>query len=307
LGAETQRARVAAVAALRTQVAAVQDRFLSRIDAAGGAELRRLPDDLDVELQAVAARLSQDLRDKFQTIGERALARVFDGDELASLLGRVNATLRHALSAAGPRDAGGDQLMVALSAGGIAFMAGRGAMFSASVFGLAAGGLLVPFAGLGLGLAAGGYVLWRRRVQTDRQQARAWLREVLAEARAALADEISHRFTDLQYALTTALDDAVERRLQELDAHVADLDAAMAQDKAARARRRAAIQADRDAARAQLSRVDQVLARAQTVATAGLAPGAGARTPGARTPGARTAAGSAPAADSRRDDGQEAW
>src|SRR4029450_6651307 len=45
-------------------------------------------------------------------------------------------------------------------------MAGRGATLGASVLGagsLAVGGLLVPVAGIGLGLAAGGYVLYRRR------------------------------------------------------------------------------------------------------------------------------------------------
>ena len=83
-------------------------------------------------------------------------------------------------------------------------------------------------------------MLYRRRVQTDRQQARIWLRDVLSEARAALSDEISYRFTDLQYALSVAVDDAVERRLRELDAHIADIDAAAAEDAAGRAKRRAA-------------------------------------------------------------------
>ena len=92
----------------------------------------------------------------------------------------------------------------------------------------------MPVAGIGLGLAAGGYVLYRRRVQTDRQQARIWLRDVLGEARAALSDEISYRFTDLQYALSVAVDDAVERRLRELDAHIAEIDAAAAEDAAGR-------------------------------------------------------------------------
>jgi hypothetical protein len=60
---------------------------------------------------------------------------------------------------------------------------------------------------------------------------------VLGEARAALSDEVAHRFTDLQYALTLALDDAIERRLRELDAHIAEIDKAMAEDEATRARR----------------------------------------------------------------------
>jgi hypothetical protein len=159
-------------------------------------------------------------------------------------------------------------MLIALSAGGIAFMAGRGAIFGASVLGaggVVAGGLLIPVAGIGLGLAAGGYVLYRRRVQTDRQQARTWLRDVLGEARAALSDEISYRFTDLQYALSIAVDDAVERRLRELDAHIADIDAAAAQDAAGRATRRSQAQQDRDAVRARIRQVDEVLVKARAL------------------------------------------
>jgi hypothetical protein len=140
-------------------------------------------------------------------------------------------------------------------------MAGRGAILGASM--LAAGGVLIPVAGIGLGLAAGGYVLYRRRVQTDRQQARTWLRDVLNEARAALTDEISYRFTDLQYALSVAVDDAVERRLKELDAHIADIDAAAAADATGRARRRAEALRDRDAVRAHLKIVDDALTEAR--------------------------------------------
>jgi hypothetical protein len=271
LSTETQRARVEAVGLLRTQIHTVQAQFSDRIDAERGDGFKALPDDVDAALQAVAVRLSQDLQGKFRQVGERVLAQVFDGDEVQLVLGRLNATLRHALSTAPPRDGSGDNLMIALSAGGIAFMAGRSAIFGASVLGagsIVGAGLLVPFAGMGIGLAAGGYVLWRRRVQTDRQQARTWLREVLAEARAALSDEISYRFTDLQYALTVALDDAIERRLRELDAHIAQIDAALAQDKATRARARVAVQADRDALRARLKQVDEVLARARVLTPA---------------------------------------
>jgi len=105
-------------------------------------------------------------------------------------------------------------------------------------------------------------------VQSDRQQARAWLRDVLAEARAALSDEISYRFTDLQYALSVAVDDAVERRLRELDAHIADIDAAAAEDAAGRARRRARATAELSAVRAQLRHADEVLTRARALTPA---------------------------------------
>jgi hypothetical protein len=261
LSSETQRARVDVVGQLRTRIAALLQDFTARIDKARGDGLTTLPDALDAELQAVAVQMSQHLDDTFRQVSERVLADVFDDAERAAMLGRLNATLRHALAAAPPRDGSSDNVLIALSAGGIAFMAGRGAILGASMF--AAGGLLIPVAGIGLGLAAGGYVLYRRRVQTDRQQARTWLRDVLNEARAALTDEIAQRFTDLQYALSVAIDDAVERRLRELDAHIADLDAAAAEDAAGRARRRAQAHHDRDAVRAQLKKVDDALTEAR--------------------------------------------
>ncbi|MFI6071611.1 dynamin family protein [Actinoplanes sp. NPDC051343] len=263
LSSETQRARVETVGALRTRIAALQQDFSARIDTGRGDTLSGLPDALDTELQAVAVRLSEQLQLTFQQVGEKVLAEVFTLAEREQMIGRLNATLRHTLAAAPPRDGSGENLLIALSAGGIAFMAGRGAMLGASV--LAVGGLLVPVAGIGLGLAAGGYVLWRRRVQTDRQQARTWLRDILAEVRAALADEIANRFTDLQYALSTAVDDAVERRLRDLDAHIAEIDAAAAEDAAGRSRRRAAAQQELDTVRARLRAADDALARARAL------------------------------------------
>ncbi|AGL17486.1 dynamin family protein [Actinoplanes sp. N902-109] len=271
LNTETQRARVETVSSLRTRISGLQQEFTARIEHSRGEALAGLPDALDTELQALAVTLSGELRETFRQVGQRVLAQVFDDDELAALLDRLNATLRHALDSGAPRDGSGDNLLIALSAGGIAVMAGRGALFGASVLGVGgamAGGLLIPVAGLGLGLAAGGYVLYRRRVQTDRQQARMWLRDVLTDARAALQDEISYRFTDLQYALGVAVDDAVERRLRELDTQLAELDAAAAEDAAGRARRRAEAGAELHRLRAQLRHADEVLARARSLAPA---------------------------------------
>jgi hypothetical protein len=260
---------------LRTYVTGLQEDFLGRIDKARGDEIKALPQELDRALHALSVRLSADLELRFRQLGEQVLAQVFAPHELQHVLGQLNASLRHALNAKPQRDgAGPDNVMIAMSSAGVAFMAGRGAIFGASALGagsMVGAGLLIPMAGLGLGLAAGAFVLYRRRVQTDRAQARSWLREVLTEARAALSDEIMHRFTDLQYALTLALDDAIERRLQQLDAHIADIDQAMAADKASRARRRQALQREREALRERVKQVDEVLARARALAPAAVA------------------------------------
>jgi hypothetical protein len=268
----TRRAQVDATRQLRTYVTALQDEMLGRIDRAKGDEIKALPQEVDGALHALSVRLSADLEFRFRQLGEQVLAQVFTPNELQHVLGQLNATLRHALNAK-PRREGDtpDNVMIAMSSAGMAFMAGRGAIFGASALGagsMVGAGLLIPVAGLGLGLAAGAFVLYRRRVQTDRAQARTWLREVLGEARAALSDEIMHRFTDLQYALTLALDDAIERRLQQLDAHIAEIDQALADDKASRARRRAALQQDREALRARIRQVDEILVRARALSPA---------------------------------------
>lgn len=272
LSTETQRARVEVTGVLRGYLSTLQEELLNKIDNGRVDEIKGLPQVVDECLHALSVRLSQDLESRFRKVAERALAEVFTPHELQFVLRRLNATLHHALASKPRREGGaGDNVMIAMSASGMAFMAGRGAMAGASALGvgtLIGGGLLVPFAGLGLGLAAGAFILYRRRAQTDRQQARVWLREVLGEARAALSDEVAHRFTDLQYALTLALDDAIERRLRELDAHIAEIDKAMAEDKATRARRKAALQAERETLRARVKQVDEVLARARALSPA---------------------------------------
>ncbi|MFY1631884.1 dynamin family protein [Solwaraspora sp. WMMB335] len=270
LSTETQRARVEATGRLRTAVAGLQEQFLAHIEAARGDTLRNLPGEVDRALHALSVRFSHDLEFRFRKVAERTLAQVFAPQELQFVLQRINGTLRHALATRPRREGGGaDNVMIAMSAGGMAFMAGRGVAAGASALGagaLVGGGLLIPVAGLGLGLAAGAFILYRRRVATDRQQARVWLREVLGEARAAFTDEVMQRFTDLQYALTLALDDAIERRLAQLDEHIAGIDKALAQDKAGRTRRREELQGRRDTIRARVKQVDEVLHRARILA-----------------------------------------
>jgi hypothetical protein len=261
LNTETQRARVEATTRLRTYVTELQETFLERIDK--GDDMKTLPPDVDRALHAMSLRLSHDLEYRFRQVGERALAQVFSPHELQHVLRQLNARLRHALGTKPRRDGPSDNGMVVMSSAGMIMLGSNAARMGAGALGLSslAGGLVIPVIGLGLGLAAGAYLVFKRRSMTDKQQARSWLREVLGEARAALTDEIMHRFTDLQYALTLALDEAIERRLQQLDAHIADIDQALAEDKAERARRKAALAQEREALRARIRQVDEVLVR----------------------------------------------
>jgi hypothetical protein len=265
LSNETQRARVEATTRLRHYVTQLQEDFLTKIDKASGGDLKSMPAEVDRALHALSIRLSQDLEWRFRQVGERVLAQIFAPHELQFVLRRLNARLRHAIGTKPRRDnPGGDGAVVLMSSAGMAMMAGRAGMMGASAAGLAGvagAGLIIPGVGIGLGLAAGAFMIWKRKAMTDRQQQRTWLREVLGEARAALTDEVMHRFNDLQYALTLALDDAIERRLQQLDAHIAEIDKAMADDKASRAKRKATLVQEREALRARIKGIDEILVR----------------------------------------------
>ena len=273
LNTETQRARVEVTALLRQYAGQLQEDLLAQLDRSGSAARAQLPAEVDRALQALSIRLSEDLRWRFGQVGERVLAQVFEPAELAEVLGRVNAGLRHALISKPRREAAaGDGAIVVVSSAGMAMMAGRYGTLGASALGLAGlagAGLIIPVVGVGLGLGVGAFLVWKRRALADLAQQRAWLREVIGEARAALSDEIAQRFTDLQYALTVALDDAVERRLARLDAHIADIDQALADDRAGRARRRGELVARRDALRERVKQVDAVLARVRQLTPPG--------------------------------------
>ncbi|MBT8224066.1 MAG: dynamin family protein [Dactylosporangium sp.] len=271
LNTETQRARVEATSRLRGYITQLQETFLTRIDK--GDDLKTLPQDVDRALCALSVRLSQDLEFRFRKVGERALAQVFSSAELHHVLRQLNARLRHALGTKPRRDGSADSGMVVMSSAGMVMMGPNAVKLGAGAIGIgsAAGGaaaIAIPVVGIGIGLAAGAYMIWKRKSATDKQQARTWLREVLGESRATLSDEITHRFTDLQYALTLALDEAIERRLQQLDAHIATIDKAMAEDKAVRVKRRGALAGERDALRARIKQVDEVLVRVRQLAPA---------------------------------------
>ena len=260
LNTETQRARVEATTRLRQYITKLQEDYLNKIDKASGSEMKNLPNEVDRSLHALSVRLSHDLEFRFRKVAERVLAQVFHPNELQYVLRQINARLRHALGTK-PRRDHNDQgnAMVAMSSAGMAMMAGKGAAMA--VGGIAVAGIVAVPVGIAIGLGAGAYLLFKRKSMSDKQGTRQWLREVLNEARAALSDEIMHRFTDLQYALTLALDEAIERRLKQLDAHIANIDKAMAEDKAERGKRKAALAAEREGLRARIKQLDEVLVR----------------------------------------------
>lgn len=269
LSTETQRARVDAQARLRQYIGKIQEDYGKYLEKASGGDVKKLPHEVDRALAAVSVRLSAELEQRFRVIGQRILASVFSPEELNYVLRRLNARLRHVMNTRTHEKPAGDTLVTmtsassALSIGGSAFRYGGAAAGLVGVS--AATGVLIPVA-VGVGLAYGAFMLFKRKGQANRQQAKVWLREVLGEARASLSDDIATRFTDLQYALTLALDEAIERRLKQLDGQIAEIDKTMVEDKTSRQKKKADLQKQREALRTRIKQLDEVLVKARHIA-----------------------------------------
>jgi hypothetical protein len=271
LSTETSRARVDAQGRLRQYITKLQEDYTKTVEKGSGSDLKKLPYELDRALYALSVRLSGELEHRFRMIGQKILSQVFSPQELNYVLRRLNARLRTALATKPGREvtgSGSDSSLVVMSA----FSTGRslyslagtaGASLGASAL---AGGIVVPVIGVGIGLAAGAFMMWRRKVQADRGAAKMWLREVLGESRASLSDEIAQRFTDLQYALTLALDEAIERRMKQLDGQIADMDKTMIEDKNTRQKKKAELQQEREQLRGRIKQLDEVLVKSRGIA-----------------------------------------
>lgn len=270
LRTEIQRARVEANSRLRSYVQKLQEELLNKVDKADRGDIKKMPDEVDRALHALSVRLSQELEYRFKVLAERVLSQIFEPTELQQVVGRINAQLRMGVGAKPRRDGNADNLMLVTGVAGTGMMAGRavigGASAGAAAIGIGgAAAIAIPVIGIGLGLAAGAFMLYKRKVQGDRQAARVWVKEVLGETRASLMDELQHRFAELDYVFNIALDEALEKRGNQLDKQIADTEKALLQDKETRGKKKAALTKKSEALGLKVKQLEEVLVKARAV------------------------------------------
>lgn len=270
LRTEIQRARVEATSRLRTYIQKLQEELLTKVDKADRSEIKKMPIEVDRALHALSVRLSQELEYRFKVLADRVLSQMFPPDELAQVIGRINAQLRMQSGSKPRREANGDNAMLIASTAGTAMMAGRMASMgvTAAVGGAAltgVAGIALTASGIGIGLAAGAFMLYRRKVSQDRMQAQRWVREVLQETRASLQEEIQYRFTEIEYVFNLALDDALEKRGEQLDKQIAEAERNLKQTNQSRAKKKEALTKRHEAFKAKVKQVDEVLAKTRSV------------------------------------------
>lgn len=269
LRVETQRAKIEVQGRLRAHLQQLEEALLDEVEKANKAALESLPQRVDIALQGIAARLSGELHQRFVLLAERVLRQVFNDEELRQATSSISAGLRAAASGRARRDANNDGALLMASSAGVAMMAGRAVSMGAGAVGLGAltgvGAVALSASGIGVGIAAAGFLLYRRKIQGNRQAAKQWIQRVIAEARANLNEEIGFRFTEVEFVFNSTLDDALERRGTEYDARISAAESAAKADQAARAKKKDALKQRRDSMAQKVKQLDEVLAKARTL------------------------------------------
>jgi hypothetical protein len=227
LRALVARARVEAAHEVGRELRGLTAWFRERVEAADRAALARLPAELDPALATVAARLSAGMAARVGALVEEVLGELFTPDEraeVAAVLGRREPVVL-ATRPAGPRARSSDDrlMVVAGASGGV----GLGRLVVAPL--VLVPGLNVLLVPLTLGLGAGAaWVMARARAHVaDKAHLRQWATDAVAEARAGLDEVVSAQLIEVEHQLGAALDEALGRQVDRVDAQLRDVDAAL--------------------------------------------------------------------------------
>ena len=119
-----------------------------------------------------------------------------------------------------------DKLLVFMGVTG-GFGAARVAALPLGFIGVAALNPFVLPATIVIGLGAGWWLARTRKYAAEKQQMKQWLTEAIADARATLDQLVSEQLIEAEAALSLALDEALGRRIDAIEAELRELDHTM--------------------------------------------------------------------------------
>ena len=234
LRAQIQHARVASTHEVARWVRDTQAWFRAAVDAADRESLAGLPAQLDPALARVAAHVSAGLAQHMHQLIDEVLAELFTAAERRALnaasVDRVAPPL--AIRPLERRPTGSeDRLMVVAGASGGVGLGRLALMPLAMVPGLNLA--LVPLT-LGLGAGAAWWMARTRGHLADKAHVKQWSAEVFAEARANLDQLVAEQLIDAEHQLSAALEEALAKRVEQIDEELRHVDAALRMDTAER-------------------------------------------------------------------------
>lgn len=224
LRGEIQRTRIEIGHDSSRQMRDAQAYFRQQIDNAKREQLAELPQQVDMTLQAISQRISNALALRLNQVTDIALAELFSAEELD--------VIRAQFARAGgppvvlrPPDkrppTAEDKLLVFM---GISGGVGVGKLAAAPLAGAALFNPVVLPATIVIGLGAGWWMARTRRHAADKQHTKQWLVEAIADARSTLDQLVAEQLIEAEQQLSLALDEALGRRIEAIEAELKEVD-----------------------------------------------------------------------------------
>ncbi|ASR38745.1 dynamin [Prauserella marina] len=241
LRGEVQRTRVELGHESSRQMRDAQTYFRQQIDAASREQLSGLPQQVDQTLQSISQRVSAQLGYRLNQVTEVALAALFSAEELD--------IIRSQFARAGgppvvlrPPDkrppTAEDKLLVFM---GVSGGAGAAKLAAAPLAGFALFNPVVLPATIVIGLGAGWWMARTRRHAADKQHTKQWLVESIADARSTLDQLVAEQLIEAEQQLSLALDDALSRRIEAIEAELKEVDKTIKMDAQERSKKLTAV------------------------------------------------------------------
>ncbi|WP_290056748.1 dynamin family protein [Amycolatopsis solani] len=224
LRGEVQRTRVEVGHESSRQMRDAQTHFRQLIDAAKRDELAALPQQVDIALQTTSQRISMLLSQRLNQVTNVSLSELFSPEELD--------VIRAQFARAGgppvvlrPPDkkppTAEDKLLVFM---GISGGVGAGKVAALPLAGVAILNPVVLPATIIIGLGAGWWMARTRKHAADKQHMKQWLVEAIADARSTLDQLVAEQLIEAEQQLSMALDEALGRRIDAIEAELKEVD-----------------------------------------------------------------------------------
>ncbi|EME56705.1 dynamin family protein [Amycolatopsis decaplanina] len=224
LRAEIQRTRVEVGHETSRQMRDASTHFRQRIDGAKRDELAALPQQVDIALQTTSQRISMLLSQRLNQVTNVALAELFSAEELDIIRGQF-------ARAGGPPvvlrppdkkpPTAEDKLLIFM---GVSGGLGAGKVAALPLAGVAILNPVILPATIVIGLGAGWWMARTRKHAADKQHMKQWLVEAIADARSTLDQLVAEQLIEAEQQLSMALDEALGRRIDAIEAELKEVD-----------------------------------------------------------------------------------
>jgi len=243
------------------QVRDLQSWFRQAIESADRKKLAALPQEVDAALRLTSGRISAALTSRLDRLASSALAELFSAEEFDVIRAQMArgdqppVVLRPPEKRAPTPE---DRLLVFMGMTG-GFGAARVAALPLAGLGIA---VLNPFvlpATIVIGLGAGWWMARTRKQSAEKQHLKQWLSEAIADARSTMDQLVSQQLIEAEQQLTLALDEALAKRIEAIEAELREVDKTMKMEAGERAKHTQAVTGKLAEVRSGRERVNQLL------------------------------------------------